>query len=221
MWYDRRRWLEGFLSGRFEESPKGEPSFSLFRMGREVMWVLRFVRWRAWRCVNLTDVVTLHVPIDGPRDTSVCKSVVPSTDCPSLPVTFRLVVLWWKKKRVNLEERVRNGWMCTDYDSFMKHFGRSLVGLEFLGPVFWRRTTVQWWVFRGSVETVEEEEGVRRERSGINERRLFTRLVPAGCGPSSRSRPRRRAPTDRGFPGLQQRACSSSPPRRTRSSRTM
>ena len=33
------------------------------------------------------------------------------------------------ERRVNVEERVRSGWIGTDYDSFVKRLGRFLVGL--------------------------------------------------------------------------------------------
>jgi len=55
-----------------------------------MMWVLRILCGRMRGCVNLPDVVTLHVSVDC---TGVCKSiVVPSVEA-LLPVTLGPVVL--------------------------------------------------------------------------------------------------------------------------------
>ena len=55
------------------------------------MWVLRIIRGRMWRCVNLSDGLALHVSIDGP---GVPESiVVPSTGVSPLPVALGPVML--------------------------------------------------------------------------------------------------------------------------------
>ena len=124
-----------------------------------------------------------------------------------------------RKKRVNMEERVGIGQDETDYDPFMKCFGGFLVGLVFWMFPFWGRTAFRGW-FPCSVETGKEEGKMRRKERETNERKFVTLLAPAGCAPSSGSPRRRVVPTDRGFLVFQQRACSSSPPRQTRSSQT-
>jgi len=54
------------------------------------MWVLRIFCGGTWRCINLSNVVTLHVSVDGP-----CvrvSIVVPSGDS-TFPVALRPVKL--------------------------------------------------------------------------------------------------------------------------------
>ena len=70
-----------------------------------VMRVLRILRGRTWRCVNLSDGVTLQVSVDG---TAVCKSIVPSAGSSSLPVTLSLVIL---EQNDTSESRKGLGWV--------------------------------------------------------------------------------------------------------------
>lgn len=59
---------------------------------------------------------------------------------------------------------------------------------------------------------------MRKERG--TDKIVFTRPIPVEICPSFLNPPRRTVPTDQGVAGLKQRACSSSRPRPTRSSRT-